>query len=177
MRASRCPLRVNFAQSGSTRDRPLSSEGRSLNAVTGGLLTALSGSSRLRSRASGFARNVWTGCRSQVRWCCRKSLICIRPVDRRAGRGLDGNTHAPLISLADRPSSGHSGHQIQGASIDPFHADPQLRTWSRQRLDRHGLKMGIEGLVVAQDAPGDTGELVGQGDGELVPVQSLRCRL
>jgi len=28
--------------------------------------------------------------------CCRKSLICIRPVDRLAGRGLDGNTHAPL---------------------------------------------------------------------------------
>src|SRR5205814_587654 len=44
-------------------------------------------------------------------------------------------------------------------------------------LDRHGLKMGIEGLVVAQDAPGDTAEFVGQGDGELVPVQSLRCRL
>jgi hypothetical protein len=58
--------------------------------------------------------------------CCRKSLICIRPVDRLAGRGLDGNTHAPLISLADRPPSGHSGHQIQGASIDPFHAFPAL---------------------------------------------------
>jgi hypothetical protein len=29
------------------------------------------------------------------------------PVDRLAGRGLDGNTHAPLISLADRPPSGH----------------------------------------------------------------------
>jgi hypothetical protein len=29
----------------------------------------------------------------------RKSLICIRPVDRFAGRGLDGNTRAPgLIS-------------------------------------------------------------------------------
>ena len=51
--------------------------------------------------------NVWTGCPSQVRWCCRKSLICIRPVDRHAGRGLDGSTHAPLISLADRPPSGH----------------------------------------------------------------------
>jgi hypothetical protein len=39
--------------------------------------------------------------------CCRKSLICIRPVDRRAGRGLDGNTHAPLISLADRLPRSH----------------------------------------------------------------------
>ena len=43
-------------------------------------------------------------------------------------------------------------------------------------LDRRDLEMGIEGLVVAQDAPGDARELVGQGDGELVPVQSLRCR-
>jgi hypothetical protein len=34
--------------------------------------------------------------------------------------------------------------------------------------------VGIEGFVVAQDAPRDTGELVGQRDGELVPVQSLR---
>src|SRR5947207_14802350 len=34
-------------------------------------------------------------------------------------------------------------------------------------LHRHGLKMGIEGLVVAQDAPGDTAEFVGQGDASL----------
>src|SRR5215813_14201953 len=43
---------------------------------------------------------VWTGCSSQVRRCCRKSLICIRPVDRRVGRGLDGNTHTLFPSLA-----------------------------------------------------------------------------
>jgi hypothetical protein len=72
---------------------------------------------------------VWTGCSSQVRTCCRKSLICIRPVDRRVGRGLDGNTHAPLTSLADRLSSNQSVRQVQGASIDPFHASPQSRTW------------------------------------------------
>ena len=42
-------------------------------------------------------------------------------------------------------------------------------------LDRHCLKAGIEGFVVAQDAPGNSGELVGQGDGEFVPVQSFRC--
>ena len=119
---------------------------------------------------------VWTGCSSQVRACSRKSLICIRPVDRRAGRGLDGNTHAPLISLAERPPSGHLGHQIQGAFIDPFHAVPQSRTGRRPRLDRRGLEVGIEGLVVAQDAPGDAGQLVGQRDGELVPVQPLGCR-
>jgi hypothetical protein len=92
---------------------------------------ALSGRSIPRASASDFAPNVWTGCPSQVRGCCRKSLICIRPVDRRAGRGLDGNTHAPLISLADRLSSSHSGHQIQGASIDPFHAAPQSRELGR----------------------------------------------
>ena len=32
--------------------------------------------------------------------------------------------------------------------------------------------MGIEGFVLAQDAPSDAGELVDQGDRELVPVQS-----
>src|SRR6516162_543503 len=51
--------------------------------------------------------DVWTGCLSQLRACCRKSLICIRPVARLAGRGLDGNTHALLISLAARPPGGH----------------------------------------------------------------------
>ena len=52
----------------------------------------------------------------------RKSLLCIRPVDRLAGRGHDGNTHAPLVSLADRLSSNHSGHQTLGAFFVPFHA-------------------------------------------------------
>lgn len=42
--------------------------------------------------------------------------------DRLVGRGLDGSTHAPLISLADRPASGPIGRQIQGAYINPFHA-------------------------------------------------------
>src|SRR5690242_9848774 len=59
------------------------------------------------------------------------SLICIRPVDRLAGRGLDGSTHAPLISLAARLRSNHSGHQILGAAFNPFHATPQSRTGSR----------------------------------------------
>jgi hypothetical protein len=58
--------------------------------------------------------NVSTGCSSQVRACCRKSLICIRPVDRYAGRGLDRNTHAPLISLADRRTDCRAA--IRGAS-------------------------------------------------------------
>jgi hypothetical protein len=41
------------------------------------------------------------------RRCCRKSLICIRPVYRSAGHGLDGNTHAPLILLAERLRGSH----------------------------------------------------------------------
>jgi hypothetical protein len=35
---------------------------------------------------------------------------------------LMGNTHAPLISLADRLPGNHLGQQIPGAFIDPFHA-------------------------------------------------------
>jgi hypothetical protein len=105
--------------------------------------------------------------------CCRKSLICIRPTDRLAGRGLDGSTRAPLTSFSDRLSSNQTGHQVQGASIDPFHASPQSRTRSRRRLDRRGLEVGIEGFAVAQHAPGDAGELVGQRDGQFVPVQSF----
>ena len=42
--------------------------------------------------------------------------------DRHAGRGHDGNTHAPLISLADRSSSDHLGYQTLGAFLGPFHA-------------------------------------------------------
>src|SRR5262252_4121633 len=76
---------------------------------------------------------VWTGRPSQVRWCCRKSLICIRPGDRLAGRGLDGSTHAPLISLPAKLPGSRLGHQIQGASINPFHATPQSRTRFRWR--------------------------------------------
>src|SRR5215831_6065643 len=42
-------------------------------------------------------------------------------------------------------------------------------------LDRHCLRLGIESLVIAQDAPRDAGELIGQRDCKFVPVQSLRC--
>ena len=44
--------------------------------------------------------------------------------DRHAGRGHDGNTHAPLISLADRSSSDHLGYQTLGAfQLGPFQRD------------------------------------------------------
>ena len=42
--------------------------------------------------------------------------------DRLAGRGHDGNTHAPLLSLADKSTGDHLGHQSLGAFLDPFHA-------------------------------------------------------
>ena len=56
-----------------------------------------------------------------------------RPGDRLSGRGLDGSTHAPLISLPARLPGSRLGHQIQGASINPFHATPQSRTRLRSR--------------------------------------------
>jgi hypothetical protein len=37
-------------------------------------------------------------------------------------------------------------------------------------LDRRDLKMGAESLVMTQDTPGNAGELVGQCNGELMPV-------
>jgi hypothetical protein len=56
----------------------------------------------------------------------RKSLGLF---DRLAGRGgLDGNTHASLVSLPDRLTSNHSGHQTLDAFIDPFHAFSLSRT-------------------------------------------------
>jgi hypothetical protein len=120
----------------------------------------------------GVAPNVWTGCCSQVRACCRKSLICIRPVDRRVGPGLDGNTHAPLISLRDRLPGSHKGtdsgsvyRSVPWSSSIASSVETAARLpWSRG---------GVESLVVAQHAPGDAGELVGQRNGELVPVQPV----
>jgi hypothetical protein len=44
------------------------------------------------------------------------------------GENKDGNTHVPLVSLPDRLTSIHLGHQAQGTFIDPFHAvSPFLR--------------------------------------------------
>jgi hypothetical protein len=152
---------------------PLSARGRRRQTFRRSRLTEPLQTQPAGDGPAAYAPNVWTGCYSQVRVCGRKSLICIRPIDRHAGRGLDGNTHAPLISLADRPTSSRLGHQIQGASINPFHAIPQSRTRSRGQLDRRDLKVGVEGFVVAQDTPDDARELVGQGHSELVPVQPL----
>jgi hypothetical protein len=93
----------------------------------------------------------------------QKSLLGLR-----AAALMGVRTHR-LISLSDRLTSSPMGHQIQGASIDPFHADPQSRTRSRWWLDRRNLDVGVESLVVAQHTPGYTREFVGQCDGEFVP--------
>ena len=123
-------------------------------------------------------RDVWTGCRSQVRRYCRKSLICIRPVDRRVGRGLDGNTHAPFDLISGQaveqpvgspdsgcvyrsvPCSSSIANSVEMAAV----RSPRPRYWYRS-------------LVAALHARGDAGELVGQCDRELVPVQPLRRRV
>jgi hypothetical protein len=78
--------------------------------------------------------------------------------DRLAGRGHDGNTHAPLLSLADRSAGDHLGHQSPGAFLDPFHAVISIANWGEdQRLDCCSLNpVDIECLAVPQDTPGDT---------------------
>jgi len=115
---------VSRMPKGSFRSNPLAKE-RPVSALCSRWLTA--------RRTAEDAPYVWTGCSSQMRWCCRKSLICIRPGDRLAGRGLDGSTHAPLISLPARLPGSRLGHQIRDASINPFHATPQSRTRFRWR--------------------------------------------
>lgn len=70
----------------------------------------------------------------------RKSLISIRPVCRLAGRGLDGNTHAPLVSLADRLTSSPSGHLTLRAFLDPFHALISFANWFDKLLPRQRLR-------------------------------------
>jgi hypothetical protein len=67
--------------------------------------------------------------------CARIAEVadCIPPVDRLAGRGLDGKTHTSLVSLADRLASNHLRHQTLNAFIDPFHAFSQSRTRGRSQ--------------------------------------------
>jgi len=69
----------------------------------------------------------------------RKSLICIRPVDRLAGRGLDGNTRAPLVSLVERSPGDHLGHQTS-----------RLGSLLVQ-LKRHGVIEGTPGALRLTD--------------------------
>ena len=70
-------------------------------------------------------RNVWTGCGTQSRSSldigCRRYVSGL--LDRHAGRGLDGNTRASLVSLADRSSGDHYSAQTLDTPLNPFHAE------------------------------------------------------
>jgi len=66
---------------------------------------------------------------SERAWCVGSRKYVSGLFDRLAGRGLDGNTLAPLISLADRLVFNPLGHQIPGAVIDPFHAVCSVANW------------------------------------------------
>ena len=72
---------------------------------------------------------VWTGCGTQVSFVHedRKSHRFFAGFvsglfDRLAGRGLDGNTHAPVVSFSERLHHSQVGHQTLRAFLDPFHA-------------------------------------------------------
>ncbi len=63
--------------------------------------------------------DVWTGCCSQVRsWHVAGSRRYVSGLlDRLAGRGLDGDTRALLVSLADRLPGNRLGHQTSSAQF------------------------------------------------------------
>lgn len=82
--------------------------------------------------------------------------------DRLAGRGLDGSTLAPLISLADRPGFGQIGRQIQDAYINPFHASfIRELGHAHPASDRGFEQMGVKRLSRSQNAPAYPRQLVG----------------
>lgn len=77
-------------------------------------------------------------------------------VDRHAGRGLDGNTHAPSVSLADRLAGNHLGHQTPARfsirsstlSIATFGA----RCSDGGRLDEEGADL-VDGCGASRNQP------------------------
>lgn len=76
--------------------------------------------------------------------------------------------------LADRLTSNHSGHQVQGAFIDPVSPS---RIWSKiiDSYCRDLVTVCIESLLVVQQAPGDACQLVGKVGGQLVAMHPWRC--
>ena len=69
--------------------------------------------------------------------------------DRLAGGGLDGNTHASLVSLADRLASNHLRHQTLDAFVDPFRAFSRSRTRVRRQVAITFVMGRVEDLLVA----------------------------
>ena len=112
-----------------------------------------------------FARDFFA-----CRW---KSLICIRPIDRHAGRALLGlRSHRDLIS--GRVHIDRLGRQILGAYF-PFHAfslsRTPLRSWvlsSNTNYDR--ISWRVKRPFVFEDTPGHPGQLIAKATANL-----LRC--
>jgi RNA-directed DNA polymerase len=74
------------------------------------------------------------------------------------GENKDGNTHVPLVSLPDRLTSNHLGHQAQGTFIDPFHAVSPFGDKRIIRLIHKWLKAGILEDRVVQTSDRGTGQ-------------------
>src|SRR6185295_9479033 len=88
---------------------------------------------------------------------------------------------ARAISLADRPQLGHLGHQCSHAPGRPnLHLVSSSRrprragnSITRERLRSSRKLVRLEGSTVSKNAPRDARELVGEGDGKHVVMQSL----
>lgn len=96
-------------------------------------------------------------------------------LDRLVGRGLDGNTHAPLISLADRSISTILANRFWVRFLVRSMQFSQSRTCSCTVIsDRGGLNVvSVEPVALVQNRPGDPCKLVGERRGKLVLVHPL----
>ena len=72
------------------------------------------------------------------------------------------------------------GHLTLGASDDPFHSFQLIRELGFRLRGLDGCDAGIRSVklpAISQHAPGDTRELVGEGDRQLVAVHPCGCLL
>jgi hypothetical protein len=68
----------------------------------------------------------------------------------------------------------HLGQQTLGAYLNPFHAIFLTRVLGPGSFDLDDcdlFSVGVEGFLVSQNAPSDTGQLIGQSRGELVSMK------
>ena len=82
-----------------------------------------------------------------------------------------------VVSLADRPGWPF-GLSDSGSVWFPFHAFSRSRTpWDQGRVsdaDHELVSLGVEWHPMSQHAPGDAGELIDQGNGQLVTMHACR---
>ena len=91
------------------------------------------------------------------------------------GRGLDGNTHAPVVSLADRFFCNPMCHQTLGAFF--------IRSMLILNRELGNIFVRLNGYLLTidfvkyspmpQDTPGNSGKLVGKSNSQLVLVHSI----